>query len=231
MRSRRALVVIAVVTAVLGIDAIATGSGRVAALGGLAAVIAATLSIGRTPSGVPPAPPATSSTPPAADVGVASGAGEAAAGLATKPPRIFDETTLTRALFSRVAMARRALRPLSLIHLELLVAGERNADADATFEQLLESTLRESDVCGRRADGVYVFILEDTGEDGAVWTAERLRRSLATSSSAEGIRFCAGIATYPNHGLEAATVDARAAVALDAARQWHRDRIEVADGP
>ncbi len=242
MRDRRALVVTALVTVGLGAVAVVSGSTGAAALAGLGAIVAAALSLGRRPPVAEPAEP----RPPLGavdDIRGPSNAGELVASLATKPPRIFDETTLARALFSRVAMARRALRPLSLIHLEVLEAGERNhgrnhegrnhdggsTQAADRFEQMLEATLRESDVCGRRADGVYVFILEDTGEDGAVWTAERLRRNLVAST--EGIRFCAGIASYPNHGLEAQVLDAKAAAALDVARQWHRDRIEVADGP
>ncbi len=203
-------------------------------MAGVGAIAAAIQSIDRRrPPSVPrseplrPPAPRAAAVPDEADEAVEARDGTAA--LATKPPRIFDESSLARALFSRVAMARRALRPLSLIHLEVLGGDARRAEVAQRFEQMLELTLRESDVCGRRADGVYVFILEDTGEDGAVWTAERLRRSMAEST--EGIRFCAGIASYPSHGLVAEVLDAKAASALDVARQWHRDRIEVAEGP
>ena len=97
---------------------------------------------------------------------------------------------------------------------------------DELVAATVASTLRESDVVGRRADGVYVFVLEDTGEDGAVWTAERMRRALSAATGHR--RFRAGIAAYPSHGLDARALVAKAALALDAAREWKRDRIEVA---
>ncbi len=221
-------------TAGLGTIAVVAPSRWAAALAGVGAIAVAVQSFDRRPPVAPPIDPPPPPAPRADAIGVteAEVAGEVrevAPSLDTEPPRILDEVTLTRALFSRVAMARRALRPLSLIHLEVVAGDGRRVEIAQRFEQMLDVTLRESDVCGRRADGVYVFILEDTGEDGAVWTAERLRRNMAAST--EGIRLCAGIASYPSHGLVAAALDAKAASALDVARQWHRDRIEVAEGP
>lgn len=138
----------------------------------------------------------------------------------------FLETTLR----SRIAVARRALRPLTIVHFEVFDVGGDHAMPLATRKvaSTLHDTLRESDVAGCRADGVYVFVLEETGEDGAVWTAERLRRRFIAESSSR--RFRAGIAGYPSHGLDAESVDAKAAEALNVARDWNRDRIEVATG-
>lgn len=216
------LVLTAGVTAVLGVLALVTGAGWVASAAGLGAIAVGSLAM-RTarvsdslrlddPVDLPeedPAPP-----PPAVEaplVPVARGA--------------LDEQTLDSLLLSRIALARRTLQPLSLLHLEVS-GGGLSGTGHLAITRVLEETLRESDVFGRRRDGVYVFVLADTGEDGAVWTAERIRRRLEADP---GDRvFAAGIACYPAHGLDAQELEAKAAAALGAAREWKRDRIEVA---
>lgn len=150
------------------------------------------------------------------------------------PHGLLGDVFLRSTLRGRVAVARRALRPLSVVHFEVVDdrSGSSAAIPASEIEATILATLRESDAAGRRDDGVYVFILEETGEDGAVWTAERLRRNLVpegTPASA-GRRFRAGVATYPNHGLDAESIDSQASAALGLARDWRRDRIEVAVG-
>jgi GGDEF domain-containing protein len=70
------------------------------------------------------------------------------------------------------------------------------------------------------------LILEDTPENGAVWTVERVRRALAVEHP--GQTLWAGIACYPAHAFDAWELFDRAGQALDAAQEWHQDRIEVA---
>lgn len=210
------LVAVAVVAAVLGGLALVTGTGVLAALAGLSAIAAASL-VARRPAPRPSEPevrvvvaPAPPPEPPADADGV------------------LTQQVLELTLDQRVAVARRALRPLSIVYLEVLdVEGvNRGWGVDELVSATIAATLRESDVVGRRSDGVYVFVLEDTGEDGAVWTAERMRRALSAATGHR--RFRAGIASYPSHGLEAPALVTKAAAALDAAREWKRDRIEVA---
>jgi len=151
------------------------------------------------------------------------------AGPAIDGPALLDEHFLATTLRGRVAVARRSLRPLSLVCFEALeTEGGRLAGPVATADiaQVLRRTLREADVAGRAGEGTYACILEDTGEDGAVWTAERVRRNLVEAGQAR--RFRAGVAAYPTHGLEAEELEAKARAALDAARDWSTDRIEVA---
>lgn len=146
------------------------------------------------------------------------------------PFGLFGPGFLDTTLRNRVAVARRALRPLSVVHFEVFDVEGDHAMAVPTnlVAAAIDETLRESDVAGWRNDGVFVFVLEETGEDGAVWTAERLRRRFMTEKGNR--RFRAGIAAYPTHGLDADAVDAKAAEALRVARDWNRDRIEVASG-
>ena len=70
------------------------------------------------------------------------------------------------------------------------------------------------------------LVLEDTPEDGAVWTVERLRRFLAEQGIE--ITMWAGVASYPAHALETPEILARAEAALVAAMEWSQSRIEVA---
>ena len=90
----------------------------------------------------------------------------------------------------------------------------------------LVATLRESDTACRTSRGLYALVLEDTPENGAVWTIERLRRRLAENSSDYTV--WAGIACYPAHAFEVRDLVGKASEALDAATEWHQDRIEVA---
>ena len=88
--------------------------------------------------------------------------------------------------------------------------------------------LRSDSAC--RLDGpMMAVILEDTPENGAVWTVERIRRRVAAERPEVALR--AGVACYPAHAFDAAQVMAAAEAALRSARDWHQDRIEVATNP
>ena len=218
------LVALATVAALLGGLAFVTGEGVLAALAGLCSLAAASMA-----TRVAPATSELARRNRGRSIG-----GEAASSAGAAEPfvahGILGEPFLRVTLENRVAAARRALRPLSVVLLEVAPLEGHGAEwvTDDLVATSLSSTLRAADIAGRRADGVYVFVLEDTGEDGAVWTAERMRRNLASATGR--CRFRAGIASYPSHGLDADDVIAKAVVALDAARGWERDRIEVATG-
>ena len=90
----------------------------------------------------------------------------------------------------------------------------------------LRETLRESDTATRLADGRFGVVLEDTPENGAIWTMERIRRCLAENHPS--LTLWAGVACYPAHAFDVGAIIDRADVALSAAQDWHQDRIEVA---
>lgn len=129
-------------------------------------------------------------------------------------------------LDSRVAAARRHLRPVAVVLLE--VADRSGIPADATdIATQLQATLRQADtVCRLEGSTRFGLVLEDTPENGAVWSVERFRRALATSGPAHILR--AGIACYPAHAFDTGELRQRATDALSAALQWRQDRIEVA---
>ena len=134
---------------------------------------------------------------------------------------LLNEEYFKAALPNRVATARRVLRPISVV----LARIDSPQYARQVAYALLD-TLRESDTACRLDDGGFALILEDTPENGAVWTIERLRR-LLTEQGIEVIVW-AGVASYPAHALEAPSLVALAEGALVAAEEWKQSRIEVA---
>jgi hypothetical protein len=237
-----ALVAAASIAAAAGVGAVALASGVLAVIGGAASAVTALLALdGRL------------ARDRAATAEAADGIGELEALLAAAPTEadpeedpirvlfesgppagssgLLDERFIATTLRGRLAVARRSLRPLAIVCLEALETEGGSPTvpvADEEVTRVLRRTLRESDVAGRAGPGAYVCILEDTGEDGAVWSAERLRRNLVEGGQVR--RFRAGVAAYPAHGLEAEELEAKARAALEAARDWATDRIEVAPG-
>ncbi len=132
-------------------------------------------------------------------------------------------------LENRIAAARRRLTPVAVVMFEVVegLAGGRPAPSSPTeVADALTTTIRESDSAFRLRDGGFAVLLDDTSDMGALWATERVRRSVRTTIPAASI--WAGVACYPAHGLTADALLDRADQALDAARQWRHDRIEVA---
>lgn len=142
-------------------------------------------------------------------------------GLRDETTGLLSEAYLRVALPNRVATARRVLRPISVA---VLAVGSERAVTAVSYA--LQDALRESDTVCRLDDGRFVVLLEDTPEDGAVWTLERTRRLLVEHGE-QGVLW-AGVASYPAHALEPDDLLAAAEAALAAARQWPTSRIEVA---
>jgi GGDEF domain-containing protein len=128
-----------------------------------------------------------------------------------------------------VSAARRHLRPVAVVLLEVangVKEGDSSMAPPTVVADGIRLTLRDADTSCRLADGRFALILEDTPENGAVWTVERIRRALALVHPNQTL--WAGIACYPAHAFDASELFDRAGQALLAAREWHQDRIEVA---
>ncbi len=142
---------------------------------------------------------------------------------------LYSEGYFTVALEARIAAARRNLKPVAVVLMEViegLGSGlPRPADA-AKVAASITDTIREADTACRLMDGGYALVLEDTSENGAIWTVERIRRHMAANDP--GLTMWAGVACYPAHGFSTDEVLDRADLALDMAREWRQDRIEVA---
>jgi len=145
---------------------------------------------------------------------------------------LFNEQFFAVTLDKRVSAARRGLRPLAVVLIEVVggvAEGQtRPADAKAVAGALLE-TLRDADTACRLDNRQFAVVLEDTPENGAVWTIERVRRRLAEQQS--GQTMWAGVACYPAHAFDAPQILERAKQALASAKDWRQDRIEVASLP
>lgn len=142
---------------------------------------------------------------------------------------LFSESFFNVALESRIAAARRHLRPVAVVLLEVvhgLPHGDPvEADASAVAESI-RVTLREADTACRLQNGYFALLLEDTPENGAIWTVERIRRQLLGNET--GLTMWAGVACYPAHAFSTDEIMKAAGQALESAKEWRQDRIEVA---
>ncbi|MFZ4518412.1 MAG: GGDEF domain-containing protein [Microthrixaceae bacterium] len=173
------------------------------------------------------------STParPAAGRPVVDGIGGAhtAATLTDPESQLFSEAYFHVALGSRLASARRHLRPVAVALVQVAegLAAEGTADAPpARIAESIRETVREADIACRLDDGTFAVILEDTPENGAVWTVERIRRNLVSRFGSHTM--WAGVACYPAHAFGTDELVDQARGALVAAQEWKQDRIEVA---
>lgn len=142
---------------------------------------------------------------------------------------LFSEDYLMVALEGRLASARRHLRPVALAVLQVcqgLPDSGSLAAAPDVVATAITDTVRDSDIACRLGDGTFGVILEDTPENGAVWTVERIRRNLVSTNGHHTL--WAGVACYPAHGFDVTELMTQVRVALEAAKQWNQDRIEVA---
>ena len=141
---------------------------------------------------------------------------------------LFSEVFFMASLVKRVSAARRGLRPLSVAVADVVVNVGTPQLAPAPPGPVAEHMLaifREADTLARSSDGLYLILLEDTPENGAIWTLERLRRRIAEDQPDHTL--WVGLSCYPAFGFDADQLVAQARGALDAAREWQQDRIEV----
>ena len=142
---------------------------------------------------------------------------------------LFSEAYFRVALDARIASARRHLRPVAVALIEV-VEGARaveGREADPVkVTSSIRQTLRDADTACRMSDGCFALILEDTPENGAVWTVERIRRNLTARHGQHTM--WAGVACYPAHAFSTDEILDQAEMALESAREWKQDRIEIA---
>ena len=149
--------------------------------------------------------------------------------LADPETNLFSEAYFRVALDARIASARRHLRPVAvaLVQVSEGSGAPGSTPADATkVTGAIRQTLRDADTACRMSDGSFALILEDTPENGAVWTVERVRRNLTSRYGHHTM--WAGVACYPAHAFSTDELLDQASMALEAAREWKQDRIEVA---
>jgi GGDEF domain-containing protein len=142
---------------------------------------------------------------------------------------LFSEGFFAVAVANRIAAARRHLRPVSVVEVEIA-----RGDTDPRplppilVGTVLEDTVREGDTACRLRDERIGLVLEDTTEEGAVVVVDRIRARLI--ELAPGALCWAGIACYPTHAFNAAEATDKATQALAEARTYPRDTVRVATG-
>lgn len=148
-------------------------------------------------------------------------------------PCVVGEAEFGVLLRQRVAAARRALHPLSVIVFavdenEVADPKERAADLDRLAYTVLD-TLRECDSVARVNDLMLAAILDGAAEHGAVWAVERVRLGLLEGPDDAPTGVAAGIACYPTHALDAVELVSAAGRALEAARTRGHSRVQIAE--
>lgn len=141
---------------------------------------------------------------------------------------LFSQVFFDASLVKRISAARRGLRPLSMAVADVVVgvgAPGMSPAPPAPVAATMVTVFREADTLARSSDGLFLILLEDTPENGAVWTLERLRRRIA--EDLPGHTLWVGLSCYPAYGFDADQLTAQARSALAAAREWQQDRIEV----
>ncbi len=217
MQTRKLAAVAGAIGIVLGILCIALENNGLGLGAGIAALVAGVIGLLSETAPLPAAVPAP--VPVSTDVAPA--------------PAMFPDTGLFNEQYfnvmvdTRVSAAKRHLRPVSLV---LVVVGMQSNGRIVPADRLavagaVRRTLREADIACELG-GRLGFILEDTPEEGAIWTLERLRRAL-TEVDGRLVQW-AGVACYPAHAFNAGEVLAKAEGALAVARDWPQARIEVA---
>lgn len=142
---------------------------------------------------------------------------------------LFSEGYFRVALDARLSAARRHLRPVAVVLMDVvdgLGDGLPRPTVPTAVAEGIKETVRDADTACRLKDGRFALVLEDTPENGAIWTIERVRRHLAERHT--GQTLWAGVACYPAHAFDAEEILKQAEDALVAAREWRQDRIEVA---
>jgi two-component system cell cycle response regulator len=96
--------------------------------------------------------------------------------------------------------------------------------------QILKRLKRETDVVARFGGEEFCVLCEETGSEGAMQLAERVRLELAvtefeTEQGPLRVSCSLGVATYPDHAPDQETLFASADRALYAAKHAGRNRV------
>jgi len=153
-----------------------------------------------------------------------------------------NKRAFLEALDAKLKAASRFHRPLSLLvtdidHFKKVNDTHGHAVGDVVIKELgglLRSAKRDTDVVARFGGEEFCVLCEQTDADGARLLAERIREQLAARAFPvpEGVLrvTCSlGVATFPAHGQDPASLFEAADQALYRAKGAGRNRVEVAE--
>jgi diguanylate cyclase (GGDEF)-like protein len=153
-----------------------------------------------------------------------------------------NRRAVQEALKRMIAQAGRTLAPMSVLLLDLDhfkqindTYGHDRGDAVLTaVGEVLASALRTSDFVGRNGGEEFVALLPDTGVEGAMEAAEKLRAAigrLTLPGIDRPVTASVGAAVYPHTAADAESLLRLADRALYAAKAGGRNRSAMADTP
>ena len=149
-------------------------------------------------------------------------------------------TILAAFLTFAQAQARRRHESLSLLEVAVdrldsireLLGDELAEAAIERVSRAIKSTIRASDVVARLEEGRVAVLLPNASAENASKVAEAVRSAIARAGAASttmpSLTASIGVATYPDHAHDVATLRAAAASTLTRAREQGHDRIAVA---
>jgi diguanylate cyclase (GGDEF)-like protein len=149
-------------------------------------------------------------------------------------------TILAAFLTFAQAQARRRHEPLSLLEVAVdrldsireLLGDELAEAAVERVTRAIKSTIRVSDVVARLEGGRIAVLLPNASAENARKVAEAVRTAIvragAASTTMPTLTASIGVATYPDHAHDVATLRAASASTLTRAREQGHDRIAVA---
>jgi diguanylate cyclase (GGDEF)-like protein len=146
------------------------------------------------------------------------------------------------ALKRMIAQSGRTLSPMAVLLLDLdhfkqindTYGHDRGDAVLAAVGDVLAGALRTSDFVGRNGGEEFIALLPDTGADGALEAAEKLRAAIARLTLPgidRAITASVGAAIYPQTAAEPESLLRLADRALYAAKASGRNRAELADTP
>jgi diguanylate cyclase (GGDEF)-like protein len=153
-----------------------------------------------------------------------------------------NRRAVEEALKRMIAQAGRTLAPMAVLLLDLdhfkqindTYGHDRGDAVLAAVGEVLAGALRTSDFVGRNGGEEFVALLPDTGVEGAIEAAEKLRTAigrLALPGIDRPITTSVGTAVYPHTAADGESLLRLADRALYAAKAGGRNRSEMADTP
>jgi diguanylate cyclase (GGDEF)-like protein len=153
-----------------------------------------------------------------------------------------NRRAVQEALKRMIAQAGRTLAPMAVLLLDLdhfkqindTYGHDRGDAVLAAVGEVLSSALRTSDFVGRNGGEEFVALLPDTGVEGAMEAAEKLRTAigrLTLPGIDRPVTASVGAAVYPHTAADAESLLRLADRALYGAKASGRNRSELADTP